>query len=122
MQALHSPADTLWVQLPRFVHEGADVRKVEQSLRLDSSHRHIRVPVFCSRDSVEISWHEYHVSAAIYHLGPTVHAGHYRTILFHPQVEGGWHTDDERPAVWCDAVPTAAEDNCYLLCATRSST
>ena len=122
VQALHSPADTLWVQLPRFVHEGTDVRKVAQTLRLDSSHRHFRVPVFRSPDSVEISWHEYCVSAAIYHLGQTVHAGHYRSILFHPQVEGGWHTEDERPAVWCDTVPTAAEDNCYLLCATRSNT
>ena len=122
VQALHSPADTLWVQLPRFVHEGTEVRKVAQTLRLDSSHRHFRVPVFRSSDSVEISWHEYCVSAAIYHLGQTVHAGHYRAILFHPQVEGGWHTEDERPAVWCDTVPTAAEDNCYLLCATRSNT
>ena len=119
VQALHSAPAMIWIQLPRFVCQDGRVQKVKQRLRLGTSHRRIHLPVFSSSRDTSISWHEYQVNAVIYHIGPSVNEGHYRAMLFHPQVEGGWHTEDAQQAVWSATVPTQVEINCYLLCATR---
>ncbi|CAE7763387.1 unnamed protein product [Symbiodinium sp. CCMP2592] len=122
VQALIEAPQMLWLQLPRFVQTGARVQKAKQSISLDVQHRCIRIPVFASTDASRddsIKWCDYRVNAVIYHLGATVSAGHYRTMLFHPQANGGWHTDDGKPAAWCKAVPKQVERNCYLVCATR---
>ena len=109
----------IWMQLPRFVHRDGRVQKVTKPLRLGADHRRISLPVFASTRDASINWQVYLVNAVIFHIGPTILEGHYRTMLFHPQVEGGWLTDDARQAVWRATVPAQVETNCYLVCATR---
>ena len=78
------------VQVGRFDSVGAKL-----DFRVRHS-RHVYVPHFADAGIRTIS-KRYETAAVIYHLGPNVNQGHYRTILC---VDGSmcYHTDDNQPA------------------------
>ena len=119
--ALHSAPECIFLQLPRFrEHNGVIVKR---RIPLDLYPPTLHLPVFRHPDSLACDWTEYHIHAAIVHLGEGTTNGHYRTLLIQSQADGSSVlTDDNAEASSLrhnDNLMCLARENCYVLACGR---
>ena len=89
--ALHAGTACVAIQLNRFTVVDRAVHKLSTPVSLPST---ICLPCWVEGS---LRQREYHISAALVHLGSTPHSGHYRTLLIESTGKMWW-TDDGVPA------------------------
>ena len=120
IHALDKETEHLLLQIPRFQVTG-DGNVHTHSLTLDlMPPQKLRIPVFTAPDTISVRWDAFEINAMVVHKGPTPNAGHYRTVLVHPNRTGAyWYTDDGEVATYEAALNEHVMSNCYILSCAR---
>ena len=96
------------LQIGRFSHDGS---KLRGQIVLTPT---IHLPLFAD-ESTRTTSCKYVLQAAIFHLGPDIHAGHYRTVLFNQGKPYMVTDDNQYPSPVTAACIEEATHNAYLV-------
>ena len=109
--------DVTFLQLARYETTAHAVRKDRTRVVITPK---ITIPVFGR--GLKTFRATYVVSSIITHHGDTTTSGHYNALLLEPGAlpRGScWEADDDRPAKYCDYLPSYAEHDGYLFILAR---
>ena len=89
--------------------------KNEQALEVAAA---IQLPVW--EEGQSRTMHTYRVEAGVYHIGPTIQAGHYRAFWYTPDRTGIWVSDDNaRPQLAAASDRKGIREGSYVLFLTK---